>query len=706
MNTDTGGQRCETTSREDDRFRRRSRLEVDGDRASASTADKGTPGNDLLDNAYEDYLQQIGCGEHVDTSEFCERYPEVESELRRLLAVDGVFGDKESLLLGCFDRLWPHIGEECAGFELVKELGRGAFARVFLAHETKLGDRDVALKVGRCGAHEAWVLGKLKHRNIVPVHGVYDDEHLGLNAICMPYLGNVTLRDSISRTWQNGRPRCRISSTVSDVPQVATHDETLGFALRRPSQRTYLEETLRIGFQIAEALEYAHSAGVCQLDLKPANILLDESCSPRLLDFNLSFEQSHGIPRVGGTLAYMAPEQAKFFLEDGGETRLDERCDVYSLGVILFEMLYGKLPFGRVSQSLSSRTAAEELLARQRSWNPVESRADAVDSRVSAIIEKCLAFDPQDRYQTAADLARDLKRELSFHRRAERWCRLHRSQLAAFAGVVALLSAGWALHIANRDPYPTREYRIGVSHLKVQEYQDAIDHFSRSLKVDPKQTFVLAARGEAYLNLECYHDAIRDFKAAGEIGKTGRQLALFAYCCNRVNSHPETITMYQEAMDLGFVSTAVLNNCGFAYHLTRRDDEAIEMLDAAVERGDHLMTTLYNRSCVWRAIAVKESREPVEAMRDIEAAISDGACSSDVYYCAASIYIIASAFRESMRTKAREYCDQALKHGIPRKTIQSDIFLAPLYKGGVPQSSPVLPDNRNTSLSSHFLRPN
>ena len=97
-------------------------------------------------------------------------------------------------------------GPDFLGYRLVSELGRGAFGRVFLAHELAIGNRQVALKVALRGADEAVVLGKLRHPNIVPVYSVHWDDTTGLAAFCMPYLGRATLWDVLERAFSGGGP--------------------------------------------------------------------------------------------------------------------------------------------------------------------------------------------------------------------------------------------------------------------------------------------------------------------------------------------------------------------------------------------------------------------------------------------------------------------------------------------------------------------
>ncbi|MBM4093100.1 MAG: hypothetical protein FJ276_27380, partial [Planctomycetes bacterium] len=149
----------------------------------------------LLDLAYEQYCQRIERGEQIDIADFCREFPELGSALHRQLMVHDLIDDRMSLWLSCCDAVLPRAGERFLGFQLVEEIGRGAFARVFRATDGELGEREVAVKVCPAGSHEAWIMGRLKHANIVPIYSVRHDAESGLSAICMPYLGQVTLRD-------------------------------------------------------------------------------------------------------------------------------------------------------------------------------------------------------------------------------------------------------------------------------------------------------------------------------------------------------------------------------------------------------------------------------------------------------------------------------------------------------------------------------
>src|SRR5690606_8404155 len=128
---------------------------------------------------------------------------------------------------------WPSTGEVFLGFELLEEIGKGAFSRVFLAREVGLGGRQVVVKFSQKGADEATMLGLLDHPNIVPVHSITTDEAIPLSALCMPYLGRTTASEWIQTRFK--------SSSVS----------------RLKSPR-HLQAVIEIGKGVCQGLKFAH----------------------------------------------------------------------------------------------------------------------------------------------------------------------------------------------------------------------------------------------------------------------------------------------------------------------------------------------------------------------------------------------------------------------------------------------------------------
>ncbi len=271
--------------------------------------------------------------------------------------------------------------QQVAGFnryQLREPLGRGAFGTVHAARDLEL-DRDVAVKMphrhlstsaydAQAYLHEARVLAKLDHEHIVPV---YDVDHSPDGTLFV----------------------------VSKL--VRGHDLRQAMQTRRCSHR----EAAELIATLAEALHYAHEAGLVHRDVKPGNVLIDEAGKPYIADFGLAINIAQTKAGAGaeivGTLAYMSPEQAR-----GEGSRVDRRSDIFSLGVVFFELLTNRRPFEGHS--------ASELLESIRSTT-VESprRVDrGIPRTLANICLQALAKTPSERFATAKEMAERLRRYL------------------------------------------------------------------------------------------------------------------------------------------------------------------------------------------------------------------------------------------------------------------------------------------------------
>ena len=259
-----------------------------------------------------------------------------------------------------------------------RRLGKGGFGEVYLGHDTQL-DRPVAIKVmhgesaqlpaaGEQSLREARKLAQLRHPGIVTVHdvGVHD--------------GQVYI--------------------VSDYLEGAD----LGRWLRenRPSWR----EAARIVAAVADALAHAHARLIVHRDVKPDNIILTAERTPVLVDFGLALaeDQAGGGEKglVSGTPWYMSPEQAL-----GTAHRIDGRTDVYSLGVVLYELLTGRVPFrANMLPELLRQVCEDEP-------QPPRQLVPEIPPELERACLKALAKRQQDRYTTAGDFAEDLRRVLA-----------------------------------------------------------------------------------------------------------------------------------------------------------------------------------------------------------------------------------------------------------------------------------------------------
>jgi serine/threonine-protein kinase len=274
-----------------------------------------------------------------------------------------------SELVACLER---GVGER---YRLLRELGKGGMAVVFLAEDLKYG-RQVALKVlrpeiasalgGERFLREIRIAARLQHQHIL---GLYDSGEVdGLLYYTMPYVEGLTLRDRLVRERQLSLP-----------------------------------QALRITGQVADALGYAHRHNIVHRDIKPANILLAGSDAV-VADFGIA----HAVAEAGteeltksgmaiGTPAYMSPEQA------GGDTHVDGRADIYALGCVLYEMLAGEPPFsGRTPQAVLARHLHDTP-------PPVRVVRPTTPPAVQEVLERALAKVPADRYATAEEFGAALE---------------------------------------------------------------------------------------------------------------------------------------------------------------------------------------------------------------------------------------------------------------------------------------------------------
>ena len=303
-------------------------------------------------------------------------------------------------------------------FELIERLGVGGFGSVWKARDKDL-DRTVAIKIPRAGAmsgeeqekffREARAVAQLKHSNIVSVHEVGRDGDSVY--IVSDFVRGVTLGD-----WLTG-------------------------------QQLTSREASELCAKIADALHHAHQQGVVHRDLKPANIMMDYDGQPHLTDFGLARRESGEITmtfdgQVIGTPAYMSPEQAA-----GEAHTADRRSDVYSLGVIFFQLLTGELPFRGNAQMLIKQVIHDEPPS-------LRKLNSSIAKDLETIALKCLEKEPSQRFESAQEFATDLRRYLAGQSiksrpvgratRVIRWIRRNKTVSALMCAVIIALSIGLA----------------------------------------------------------------------------------------------------------------------------------------------------------------------------------------------------------------------------------------------------------------------
>lgn len=266
------------------------------------------------------------------------------------------------------------IGQTISHYKILEKLGEGGMGVVYKAEDTKL-KRTVALKFLPKGLEalepekarflqEAQAASALNHPNICAIHALA--EHEDQQFIDMEFVDGVTLREKIEQ--------CRAQSLFA------------------------LQDAIQYAIQIGEALHEAHAHSIVHRDVKPENIMVNSKNQIKVMDFGLAkLKGSLKLTKTSstvGTLAYMAPEQIQ-----GGE--VDARGDIFSFGIVLYEMLTGHLPFRGEHEAAMMYSIVNEEPA------PLQKFLPDVSPELVHIVITVLEKDPNDRYQSAADMVRD-----------------------------------------------------------------------------------------------------------------------------------------------------------------------------------------------------------------------------------------------------------------------------------------------------------
>ena len=430
-------------------------------------------------------------GLNIEKDKFLERFPQWHTEIQ--------------LLLECHELLQPELGMPPVSptgpilddFHSLAELGHGAQGRVFLARQLSLGDRPVVLKVTARHGREHLSLARLQHTHIAPLYWVHDDPARDQRILCMPFFGTVTLAELLS-ALKDKPPSERSGKDLLEVldgAQAKLLVDLPGQGPARPflARATFPQAMCWIGGCLADALQYAHDRGLCHLDLKPSNILLAGDGQPMLLDFHLAREPiSPSHPRlegIGGTPMYMSPEQralvAAICDRKPITVSVDGRSDVYSLGLILYQLLGGPVPLPVPAPRLES-------------CNP------AVSTGLADILHKCIAARAEDRYRTAAALAADFRRHLADQRLRgvpnrnwrELWGkwrrrRPHALPIAILTCLVLAMALGALGFLYRHDQVQKRErlhalaerLRQAQGLMQNQRYEEAINTLNSGVKL-------------------------------------------------------------------------------------------------------------------------------------------------------------------------------------------------------------------------------
>lgn len=336
-----------------------------------------------IDLIFNEFLVRDDLDERPDPEEYLRRFPAYASvlkdqfELHRALATANMSPSATAPGREPVTSALADLPEKFGRYLIIKRLGQGGMGTVYLAEDTRL-QRQVALKVPRLIGddrprvverfyREARIAGTLRHANLCPVYDVGEIE--GIHFLTMPLLV--------------GEPLSALLKRDGPLPQSAA---------------------CQLATQVARAVHVAHQAGVVHRDLKPSNIMIADDGTPVVMDFGLARSSDSSNARltstgqIVGTGAYAAPEQL-----GADASEIGPASDIYSLGVVLYEMLTGRVPFeGRMREVLRA-------VLTEPPPPPRQFRTD-IDRRLEAICLKTLAKDPAERFASMAELAEALDR--------------------------------------------------------------------------------------------------------------------------------------------------------------------------------------------------------------------------------------------------------------------------------------------------------
>ncbi|MFH1655773.1 MAG: serine/threonine-protein kinase [Candidatus Omnitrophota bacterium] len=364
-----------------------------------------------LDSILLEILNEFIEGKKVDIEAYCKEYPQYKDAiLAKFRTANFIKKNFQEVDLS---------GKKLGEYIILQELGRGGMGIVFLGIHPALS-RLSAIKILppsfihdketlKNFQEEAKTIAKFNHPNIVPIYSISDEK--GVYYIAMGYISGLSLKDIIEKLQVNKNPHQIKATVIRDMLQgipIEKQDITQkSITLKRGFKfwdQSYFQFVATIGSEIADALSYSHQNGIFHGDLKPSNILITNEGIPVIVDFGLSKNikkiASSKSTEFTGTLVYAAPEQIR-------DNTLNEKTDIWSLGVTLYELLTFKNPF----REKTVKKIVDKIL--KSNPDPLRNYNKKVPIELEAIVLKCLEHKPENRYSSIAEVSQDLKNYLN-----------------------------------------------------------------------------------------------------------------------------------------------------------------------------------------------------------------------------------------------------------------------------------------------------
>lgn len=480
-----------------------------------------------------------------------------------------------------------------AGCKLIRKLGQGGMGVVYLAYQEKLR-REVVIKVLRPFAaesealkqrfiRESHIIGHLSHENIVPVYDVGEEEETYY--IIMKYVEGVPLSHIIEKI--SGVDRGIIQ--LQDIMAILNPKGNGQVSHKNPT-----EFFCNLMIKVCDAVQYAHDQGVVHRDIKPSNIIVMPNGNPVLVDFGLGqdvIEKSLTLSgEFLGTPIYSAPE-----LFEKGKPQNAHLLDVYSLGVTLYELLTGGVPYeGESIYEIFSNIKSREPLRPQTWWK-------GIPRDLEIIILKLLEKDPRSRYSSATALKQDLERFFNYqpieakppsvNRVVSKWVFRHRLGVAIAMATIVIASSTFifGVHIKSRWDIAKNKIRLTWS-LKEYDLVSALISAQSLVEINPtNHEFLMTLAQIQYLQGQ-YEDAIGTYNRVAALDPKNFDIYLnLAGTYYRLEKLDDAQSALQRALELAPNNFQVLRYMGSSYILLGNYDQAIDYLSRAIDvESDYL----------------------------------------------------------------------------------------------------------------------
>ncbi len=374
------------------------------------------------------------------------------------------------------------------------------------------------------------------------------------------------------------------------------------------------------------------------------------------------------------------------------------RQNVFSLGVMLYELLAGRLPFGTPPQGCSAEEFKRDLLQRHKAGPlPLREANAGVDASLAATVEGCLALAPQDR-PTAEALAASLRCCNSPVRRAWRWAGQHRWLVGLSSAILTVLVIVLIALISTREPYAVRQLQQALQSYRRADYEAAERQLTQLVEVDKRNAAAWFWRARTRQKQGQPLLAVDDYARAAEFAPAGEIYACQAYCYAVERKYSHAISSSEKAIRAGFDSAELYNNSGLLLSsLQTRFAEALRVLDAALTLNPHLRSALHNRAWTelnWATADHQHVWNP-RALADIDTAVQSGPPNGSLYLDAARIHARAPGKGPPDRERIHRYLREAMRLGSDPEVVRREfagLFDEDSLKALVAEAKPAKPN--------------